>query len=99
MQLWDQGLVSRLLANGSLSVRTTGLLALIETPEAMEAYLLRAQGQDDAKRRAHRCITAVQEGLLLIDGSGCSNDPGSPPVSSCMDQPWATAWGFLRPKS
>ncbi len=66
-QLWEQGLVSRLLANGSLPARTTGLLALIETPEAMEAYLLRAQGQDDAKRRAHRCITAVQEALLLID--------------------------------
>ena len=66
-KLWDQGLVSCLLANGSLPARTTGLLALIETPEAMEAYLLRAQGQDDAKRRAHRCITAVQEALLLID--------------------------------
>jgi Protein of unknown function (DUF4236) len=66
-QLWEQGLVSRLLANGSLPARTTGLLALIETPEAMEAYLLRAQGQDDAKRRAHRCISAVQEALLLID--------------------------------
>jgi len=66
-QLWEQGLVSRLLANGSLPARSTGLLALIETPEAMEAYLLRAQGQDDAKRRAHRCITAVQEALLLID--------------------------------
>jgi len=66
-QLWEQGLVSLLLANGSLPARTTGLLALIETPEAMEAYLLRAQGQDDAKRRAHRCITAVQEALLLID--------------------------------
>lgn len=34
----------------------------------MEAYLQRAQGQDDAKRRAHRCISAVQEALLLIDG-------------------------------
>jgi hypothetical protein len=66
-QLWDQGLVSRLLANGSLPARTTGLLALMETPEAMEAYLLRAQGQDDAKRRAHRCISAVQEALRLID--------------------------------
>ena len=43
-QLWEQSLVSRLLANGSLPARTTGLLALIETPEAMEAYLLRAQG-------------------------------------------------------
>ena len=66
-QLWEQGSVSRLLANGSLPARTKGLLALIETPEAMEAYLLRAQGQDDAKRRAHRCISAVQEALLLID--------------------------------
>jgi hypothetical protein len=66
-QLWEQGLVSRLLANGCLPARTTGLLALIETPEAMEAYIVRAQGQDDAKRRAHRCITAVQEALLLID--------------------------------
>ena len=47
-QLWEQGLVSRLLANGSLPARTTGLLALIETPEAMDAYLLRARGQDDA---------------------------------------------------
>jgi hypothetical protein len=66
-QLWDQGLVSRLLANGSLPARTKGLLTLIETPEAMEAYLIRSQGQDDAKRRAHRCITAVQEVLLLIN--------------------------------
>ena len=51
-QLWEHGLVSRLLADGSLSARTAGLLALIETPEAMEGYLPRAQGQDDAKRRA-----------------------------------------------
>jgi len=40
--------VSRLLADGSLGGRTTGLLAMIETPEALEGYLLRAQGQDDA---------------------------------------------------
>ena len=59
--------MSRLLANGSLPARTTRLLALIETPEAMEAYLMRAQGQDDAMRRAHRCISAVQEALRLID--------------------------------
>jgi hypothetical protein len=31
----------------------------------MEAYVLRAQGQDDAKRRAQRCITAVQEAARL----------------------------------
>ena len=47
-QLWDHGLVSRLLADASLGARTAGLLALIEPPEAMEGYLLRAQGQDDA---------------------------------------------------
>jgi hypothetical protein len=40
--------VSRLLADGSLGPRSTGLLTLIETPEALEGYLLRAQGQDDA---------------------------------------------------
>jgi hypothetical protein len=69
-QLWEQGLVSRLLADGSLGARTTGLLTLIETPEAMEAYLLRAQGQDDAKRRAQRCIKAVQEASRLAAGRG-----------------------------
>ena len=69
-QLWDLGLVSRLLAGGSLTARTAGLLAVIETPEAMEAYVLRAQGQDDAKRRAQRCIEAVQEGSRLAAGRG-----------------------------
>ncbi len=69
-QLWDHGLMSRQLADGSLGARSTGLLALIETPEAMEAYLLRAQGQDDAKRRAQRCITAVQEATRLAAGRG-----------------------------
>ncbi len=64
-QLWDHGLVSRLLADDSLSARTAGLLALIETPEAMEGYLLRAQSQDDVKRRAQRCIEAVQEAQRL----------------------------------
>ena len=38
-QLWEHGLVSRLLADGSLGARMTGLLALIETPEAMESYV------------------------------------------------------------
>jgi hypothetical protein len=68
--LWDTGSVSRLLANGALGPRTAGLLALIETQEAMEAYLLRAQGQDDAKRRAQRCIEAVQEAAQLATGRG-----------------------------
>ena len=69
-QLWEHGLVSRLLADSSLGARTTGLLALIETPEAMEGYVLRSQGQDDAKRRAQRCITAVQEASRLAAGRG-----------------------------
>ena len=64
--LWDHGLVSRLLAAGSLAARTAGLLALIETPEAMEAYVLLGQGQDDAKR----CIEAVQEALRLATARG-----------------------------
>jgi len=75
-QLWEYGLVSGLLADGSLGARTTGLLALIETPEAMELYLLRAQGQDDAKRRAQRCITAVQEAARLAAGRGWLSSTG-----------------------
>jgi hypothetical protein len=44
----EHRLVSRLLADGSLGARTTGLLALIETPEALEGDPPRTQGQDDA---------------------------------------------------
>ena len=67
-QLREQSLVSRLLSDDGLGARTKSLLALIETPEAMEGYLLRAQSQDDAKRRAQRCITAVQEASRLAAG-------------------------------
>ena len=45
-----------------------GLLALIETPETMDGYLLRAQSQSDAKCRAQRCIEAVQEAIRLAGG-------------------------------
>lgn len=62
--------MTRLLADASLGARMAGLLALIETPEEMEGYLLRAQGQDDAKRRAQRCIEAVQEAARLAAGRG-----------------------------
>ena len=68
--LWENASVSRLLAAGSFSLRTAGLLALIETPEAMEGYLLRAQGQDDAKRRAQRCIEAAEAAVRLVAGKG-----------------------------
>jgi hypothetical protein len=64
--LWDNSSASRLLAAGSLSARTAGLLALIETPEAMEGYVLRAQGQDDALRRAQRCIEAAEAAVRLV---------------------------------
>jgi len=52
-QLCEHGLVSRLLAAGSLAARTAGLLALIETPEAMEGYVLRAQAITMAKKPAN----------------------------------------------
>jgi hypothetical protein len=68
--LWDNSSVSRLLAAGSLSARTSGLLALIETQEAMEGYVLRAQGQDDAKRRAQRCIEAAESAVRLVAEKG-----------------------------
>jgi len=65
-QLWELGLVSRLLADGSIGPRQAGLLALIETPEALEDYLQRSQSQDDAKRRGQRCIEATQLALQLV---------------------------------
>jgi hypothetical protein len=65
-QLWELGLVSRLLADGSIGPRQAGLLALIETPEALEGYLQRSQSQDDAKRRGQRCIEATQLALQLV---------------------------------
>ena len=55
-----------MLADGSLASRTAGLLAVIKTPEAMQAFVLRAQGQDDAKRRTHLCIEALQEASALV---------------------------------
>ncbi len=76
-QLWELGLVSRLLVDPAIGARTTGLLAVIETSEAMEAYLLRAQGQDDLKRRAHRCIEAAQEAVRLAQGRGWAVGEGS----------------------
>jgi hypothetical protein len=50
--------------------RPGGLLALIETPEAMEGHLLRARGQDDARRRAQRCLEVVQQASRLAAGRG-----------------------------
>ncbi|MCP9885921.1 DUF4236 domain-containing protein [Synechococcus sp. ATX 2A4] len=68
--LWELNLITRLLADPSIGSRTQGLLAVIETPEAMEAYVMRAQSQDDVKRRAHRCVEAVQEAARLVNLRG-----------------------------
>ena len=68
--LWELNLITRLLADPSIGSRTQGLLAVIETPEAMEAYVMRAQSQDDVKRRAHRCVEAVQEAARLANVRG-----------------------------
>ncbi len=69
-QLWELNLISRLLVDPAIGLRTQGLLAVIETPEALQAYLLRARSQDDVKRRAHRCVEAVQEALRLVKARG-----------------------------
>ena len=68
--LWELNLITRLLADPSIGSRTQGLLAVIETPEAMEGYLMRAQSQDDAKCRAHRCVEAAQEAARLVTAKG-----------------------------
>lgn len=59
-RLWSEGLISRLLADPSMGGRNAGLLAVIETPEAMAAYIQRARNQDDVKRRSQRCIEAAE---------------------------------------
>ena len=69
-RLWDLNLITRLLADPAIGVRAQGLLAVIETPEALEAYLIRARSHDDVKRRAHRCVEAVQEALRLVKARG-----------------------------
>jgi hypothetical protein len=79
--LWELNLITRLLADPAIGSRVQGLLAVIETPEAMEGYLLRAQSQDDAKRRAHRCVEAAQEAARLVNARGWINRtlaPSSP---------------------
>jgi hypothetical protein len=66
-QLFAAGSQGRLLWDLNLITR---LLAVIETPEALQAYLLRARSQDDVKRRAHRCVEAVQEAARLAKARG-----------------------------
>ena len=76
-RLWEHNLITRLLADPAIGGRTQGLLAVIETPEAMQAYVMRAQSQDDVKRRAHRCVEAMQEALRLVNARRWSGARGS----------------------
>jgi hypothetical protein len=65
-RLWSEGLVSQLLLDPRVKGRNAGLLVLIETPEAMQAYIERGRSQDDVKRRAQRCLQAAElAGRLL----------------------------------
>jgi hypothetical protein len=68
--LWQQGLVSRLLGDDNLGARLRELLAAIESPQALQTYLLRAQSQDDSKRRAQRAVQAVREASTLARERG-----------------------------
>jgi hypothetical protein len=57
---------------------------VIETPGAKEDYLLRAQSQDDVKRRAHRCAEAAQEAARLVNARGWlkAGDPQLSPAQA-----------------
>lgn len=72
-RLWEEGLVSRLLAQEAPESRQAGLLALIETPEAMQSYLERSRSQADARRRAQRCVTAFSLATRLAGERGWLN--------------------------
>lgn len=63
--LWREGTVSRLLADPALSSRQAAQLEPIASPQALSDYLMGARSQDDAKRRAQRCIDAVAEALRM----------------------------------
>jgi len=81
-QLWELGLVSRQLADGSIGARTTGLLAVIQTPEALEGYLLRAQGQypgrdDDGAGAEHQSRRRwLRPGVRSQPWPPCCSRPG-----------------------
>jgi hypothetical protein len=64
-QLWQQGVVGRLLADDGVGGRQRERLAMIESPQALETFLLRARSQDDTKRRAQRALEAMREASTL----------------------------------
>lgn len=46
------------------------MIETIETPEAMEADVLWARSQADARRRTRCCITAAEQASMLTAGHG-----------------------------
>jgi hypothetical protein len=80
-RLWQQGVVGRLLGEEGLGARQRELLGVIETPQALETYLLRAQSQDDSKRRAQRAVEAVRE------ANGLAQERGWHPAGELAEQP------------
>lgn len=72
--LWELNLITR-------------LLVVIETPEAMEAYLMRAQSHDDAKRQAHRCVEAAQHAARLVNARGWLHTRWQPGGSAAAQIP------------
>jgi hypothetical protein len=53
-RLWQTGAVTRALNGGKLGAMEAALLALIETPEAIEDYVMRACSRSDARKHAER---------------------------------------------
>jgi hypothetical protein len=43
---------------------------MIETPEAMQAYVMRTRSQDDVKRLARRCVETAQDALRRVKARG-----------------------------
>lgn len=68
--LWKEALVSRLLEDPTLGASTATLLAPIESPKTLRAFVLGARSQGEAKRRANSCINAVEEALRLAKARG-----------------------------
>ena len=79
--LWQQGLVGRLLGDGSLGARLREQLGVIASPQALESYLLAAQSQDDTKRRAQRAVEAVRQASTLARERGWQPAEGLEPAA------------------
>lgn len=89
LRQWEEALVSRLLRDATLSSRLAGQLALLETRQALTAYLERARSQDDLKRLCRRCLMATETALRLCTQwgwLGCVWAGASPRTLSASQQ-------------